>query len=83
MRLCTTTGGIVTRRVAGRTTIKLTNGAMVKTDNADVKLGDRVLVSMNLRTGKVAHVWVQGVRTPDPIENQPPEEEHFGFYEED
>lgn len=83
MRFCTTLCGIVTSHVAGRSTIQLTSGARVKTEGAEVRLGDKVIVSMNHRTGKVAYVWIQGTRTPDPEENQLPEDEHFGFYEED
>lgn len=83
MRLCETLTGIVIGHKAGRSTIRLTNSAKVKVDGADIRIGDKVIVAMNWQTGKVASAWEHTTRTPDPTENQPPEEEHFGFYEED
>jgi hypothetical protein len=38
---------------------------------------------MDLQTGEVANVYLTGTYLQEPEENQPPEEEYFGFYEED
>lgn len=75
--------GIVISQKTGHSTIKLSNGAEVKADDTNIKLGAKVIVAMDLQTGEVANVYLTGTYLQEPEENQPPEEEYFGFYEED
>lgn len=83
MLLSKTITGIVISQKVGHSTIKLSNGAKVKAINTNIKLGDKVIVAMNLQTGKVANVYIPGTYLQEPEENQLYEEDFFGFYEED
>lgn len=82
MLLSKTITGIVISRKVGHSTIRLSNGAKVTTNDSSIKLGTKVNVAMNMQTGKVANVYLHGTYLQEPEENQPPEEEYFGFYEE-
>ena len=82
MLLAKTINGIVISYKAGRSTIKLSNGAKVKANDTNIKLGDKVIVAMNLQTGKVANVYLPGTYLQEPEENQQHEEDFFEFYEE-
>jgi len=83
MLLGKSTTGIVISKKTGHNTIKLSNGAEVKAYDTNIKLGDKVIVAMNLQTGEVANVYLFGTYLQEPEENQPHKENFFGFYEED
>lgn len=66
-----TISGVVTGVGAGGSTIKLNNGKKVKAATTEFRVGEQVLVAMNMGTNKVSGVYNVNCTTPFPIETEP------------